>query len=401
MLHIGTEKTATTLIQRWLYGNEAVLSRHGIALTRASAHPNNRKLVSFLQGGIDDYLRRHDVHRMPERETFFAGYPEAFDAEIGARAGTHHTAILTSEHFHSRLAAPDRIAALKAFLDRSFSSYRIVCYFREQSKLRTSLYSTALKVGHTQTVEDFHADAAPGSPYYDYGVFLRRWEDVFGRDALRPRLFDAGWFAGGDIRTDFLQVLDPDIAPGDFDFREASANTSLTRLDAILYRIVNLCRSEYVGRLRDPIQPLLKAAVARSGAGQGSGPVSDPRQAAFHDLFHASNVTFFGRYFGTAENLFPRPADPRDVAELRLDEAALEKVLTAVLSERSLVAIRPGEVDFLRDLAIGLHQAGHIPAGDAVRLLAIAHRARPGGAAIGAAIEALSARPSPGRADLD
>jgi hypothetical protein len=55
ILHIGTEKTATTLLQNWIYENEAGLAKAGIALTRSAGAPNNRKLVSAHQREIDDY----------------------------------------------------------------------------------------------------------------------------------------------------------------------------------------------------------------------------------------------------------------------------------------------------------------------------------------------------------
>ncbi|MEL6647753.1 MAG: hypothetical protein AAFQ05_08615, partial [Pseudomonadota bacterium] len=146
VLHIGTEKTATTLLQNWLYDNEAALSAQGVALSQVMNAPNNRKLVTYAQGGIDDYLKMRGIHDEAARQVFFRGFPEAMDAEIRAKAQSgHHTFLITSEHFHSRLQGPQQVARVREILAPYFDEFRIVCYFREQSKKRTSLYSTGLR----------------------------------------------------------------------------------------------------------------------------------------------------------------------------------------------------------------------------------------------------------------
>ena len=78
VLHIGTEKTATTLLQEWLYANKAELSSQGIFLSAIAKEGNNRKLVSWCQSQVDDWLRRQGVTTLEQK----AGLLQDFEAQF-------------------------------------------------------------------------------------------------------------------------------------------------------------------------------------------------------------------------------------------------------------------------------------------------------------------------------
>lgn len=57
ILHIGTPKTGTTTLQKWLYSNKNKLPEHGIFLSEVSGKVNNRRLVNFFKDDLNRPMR--------------------------------------------------------------------------------------------------------------------------------------------------------------------------------------------------------------------------------------------------------------------------------------------------------------------------------------------------------
>lgn len=212
ILHIGTEKTGTTLLQGWLDHNRAALAEAGLALSLVAGRGNNRRLVMALLASPDGLMRRMG---MPRPGDFQAKYPD-FESNLKAemKAAKDNGAarfLFSSEHFHSRLTTAEELQALKRMLAPFVSRFRILVYLREQSDLRRSLYSTALRKGFALRPEAFQPDIEPASKYYNYADLLDRWANVFGHDAIEPVVYSAPAFANGDIRSDFLTRVAPDL----------------------------------------------------------------------------------------------------------------------------------------------------------------------------------------------
>jgi hypothetical protein len=391
VLHIGTEKTATTLIQEWLYANCDQLSSQAVALTKASGYPNNRKLVSYFQYGIDEYLRSNDVHNEKERLLFFENFEKDFSDEISDLKNDHTTFVFTSEHFHSRLTSTSQIQRLKEFLDQFFNDYEILCYFREQSRVRTSLYSTGLKIRNSSSILEFQKDVNIESEYYNYLSFFMKWEEVFGKKALTARLFCKDRMPDGDIRKDLLASTLPDINAEKLDYKVNSINESLSADEAILFLAINAARNNFVGKYPDPTPYVIKNAVKNSDLLDRKTSICDPRQNAIYDEFNDVNVQFFLRYFDEEKNLFPRPKKTCENADShrQFDISDFAKFLNSILSIKNLIVIDDREVDFLRDLAITLHSSGAVSNTEAITLLKLANRARPAGGVISSKIDEL------------
>lgn len=391
VLHIGTPKTATTLIQQWLYENEIPLSEQGVALTKSGGRPNNRKFVSYFQGVIDDFMRAQNVTNLDERERYFEAFEAALAKELEKKSKNHDTVLFTSEHLHSRLTSANQIQELKKFLDKFFNEYKIICYFREQGAVRQSLYSTGLKAGVTDELADFHANLKLDDPYYNYHQSFALWEDAFGIDALQPRLFDKSKIVEGDIRKDFLKFAFPEIDPGSLSFQTTSANESLSRSTARVFQTINTIRPQYVGRSQDPVPIFFKNLVANTSYLDSGQPLNDTRRTEIYDRFNDSNIAFFKRYFGENRNLFKQPAlTVSEHKELTVSEDEFIQFISQVLGSDQVVVIPPKEVNFLRDLAIRLYDSKSITSDEAITLLKIGNRARPGGKMMISKIEEFS-----------
>jgi len=333
LLHIGTEKTGTTLLQDWLYANREALSAQGICLSGLLDVPNNRKLAAYFQGEPDDY---HQAHRIVDPDAcaaFFAGFEQALAEEIAALGERHHTMVITSEHFHSRVRTPGAVTALRDYLDARFDEVKVVCYFREQADMLLSLYSTAMRVSHATTFEEFQRQfLAPGEYYCDFEQIADRWAGAFGRERCDFRLYDRRAFVDGDIRRDFVACLFRPLDDGALDYARDSANESLSAVEAALFRLINRKIPYWmdggVGVNHDNLRykQLLGECAALKVGRLGNAAAAEVRAR-----FAESNRRFSARYFD-GRPLFdaaslPVPAD--DVPQFSLDE--VRAMLVALL----------------------------------------------------------------------
>ncbi|MEL6991427.1 MAG: hypothetical protein AAGL92_07600 [Pseudomonadota bacterium] len=378
VLHIGTEKTGTTLLQRWLYENEAALSDQGVALSQSMGQPNNRRFVAYAHGGIDDYLKSKSIFTEDERAAFFEGYEAQLAEEFARKSKAHHTFLITSEHFHSRLISRKQVKRVEETLSPFFEEFRVVCYFREQSRKRTSLYSTGLRSGGGVSLQDFQKDKSPESHHYNYLTSFRKWEDAFGIDALVPRIYDRDRLEEGDIRRDFLKHALPEVDPAALDYAAQEANMSLSHDEACLMQAVNSARGKRIGRVQDHLPGVLNKLVSDLPGLDRSAEINDPRQPDMYAAFDASNRAFFKRYFGQDTNLFTAPkqvaTDPEETPTYRLSDLA--DLMHSVASQRNLVVVTEKEVNVLKDVAARLYASGAITAVEAIALLSVAQRVR-------------------------
>ncbi len=394
ILHIGTAKTGTTLLQNWLYGNRAGLGLQGVCLSDMLGKTNNRLFPAFFRKELDDWARRERIATPEGKAAFFRGFPEALAAEI-AGASQHHTHFaISSEHLHSRVTERDEVEAIRRFLAGVFSGVKVVCYFRNQFDIAVSLYSTALKISSVADFNAFLCQARPENHFYNHAAIADLWSGVFGRENCDFRIYDRAAFLGGDIRRDFLAAIDPSLRFDDLDATVASANESLSLLEAAAFRRINAAFpywAENNGGV-DPFNLKAKSAFRSLGALK-IGAQDAGRRAEIESRFEAVNSAFFERYFGS-ENRFRTTGTPAGSSEMIPAEQVREIVDQTLEAAFGLVAdaLRDGDADGLRDIASKIAARRDMPLSDALILMKLARRARPGGPHIRRKVEEWSAR---------
>ncbi len=324
-----------------------------------------------------------------QREAFFDGFEEAFVEEMAGLATDHHTVVFSSEHFHSRIKNVEQIERVKNLLDRCFSDVKIVCYFREQSKVRTSLYSTGIKLHSPETISTFQNDVGPGIHYYDYMEFFSKWAQVFGKENLVPKIYDRASMKNGDIRYDFLSTILTGVDAERLSFENVPANESLSAKQAECFRIINAKCPPRFSIFSNPLNNRLKARIMSVSALGTGGGVKDPRQPALYEAFDESNRAFFKEYFDADTNLFAAPKPVSEDLEVDPEREACSEMLDQILSIKGLVFMSPEEVDTIRDLAIELFDEEKLDAASALLILKVLQRARPYGPVIGDAISKI------------
>jgi hypothetical protein len=315
VLHIGTEKTATTTVQDFVYANRAALASRGVTLSDELGLTNNRKLVAYFLPAdrFDDYFTHRNIATIEDKRRHFEGFEAAFASEVRALSGRAHTMFISSEHFHSRLRDIDSIHRLKRLLDELFTEIRVVCYFREQSSMLESYYSTAIKSSSSVDFQHFGRNCSVDNHYYNFAAFFGKWRDVFGRDCLEARLFDRQRFVDQDVRKDMLSILLGSRDFAGFDFSSGDANVSLGYAGLEIGRVVNRhVAKRHVDGSRNEVRQQLFELLNRSRLGR-SGTLPFPDAEAIYAKFQPSNVAFAREFLGHDGNPFAPPR-PRAIA---------------------------------------------------------------------------------------
>lgn len=397
LLHIGTEKTGTTLLQHWLAENRAALGAQRVYLPTSLGKWDHRRFTAFFQTKPDDWTRRKGFKTPADKARFFDGFPERFAAEVKEAATAHDLCIITSEHLHSRLESIEEISNVKTYLDTIFDDITVLCYVRDQADMAVSLYSTALKTGHSAPLDQFLTRTVkPDAPYYDLRSFADRWTSVFGRDRCRFRLYDRARFPGGDLRRDVLQALPVAVQESALSFATESRNESLPPLVAAAYRAVNTHLPYWTEAGVSDLNVAVKVRLADLPVLQG-GKIDSPLKPALRAMFAAGNAAFLAQHIPGAGDTIPAAAPVPDTRTFTLPEveAIVESTLAAVLPDvrpEPRGTLQDADADTLRDLAIRLEQGQPTTLEDAALLMRLALRARPGGPFIRKKLDAYTAR---------
>lgn len=204
VIHIGTEKTGTTSLQKFFSINTDLLSEGGIW------YPDSERL---------DYCHRHG--HFPLAAALFDECPDFvtpnkhFKAEplyaqllrdFEARDET--ALLLSAEHFSSRCSQPAMIARLRSLLQDYH--VRILVYVRPQHELLLSAYSTFLKSGGKKTLEEVSRERwlKPEAIYFNYLRLLQRWWKVFDEQQVRVQVFQTQSMPQGSLYRDLISVFD-------------------------------------------------------------------------------------------------------------------------------------------------------------------------------------------------
>jgi len=226
-LHIGSEKTGTASLHKFLDVNREQLNRHSLTYF---CHPSS-------------YYSQHSKAHSPIVASFLPEPPDFISpgehvdnqrmlAELKSDLSAEkRNVIISSEHFSSRLRSQVDIEKLRDAM-RSFHVY-VIFYMRSQYELYFSSYSTAVINGRREP-PDF-AELSPDNPYLNYVRLLEPWTCVFGKENIVVRDYDH--LVGGDICADFLQLIGIRDHSG---FKKTSrSNRSLGKNSAEIIRRLN------------------------------------------------------------------------------------------------------------------------------------------------------------------
>ncbi len=189
ILHIGSHKTATTFLQGSFANSQPALTAMGILYPQAGRiHDAHFKLCWDLKN-FD--LKQAGLTTLPHWAALFA--------EI--EASPLQTVLLSAETF----GWSTDVSRLSALSDQF--NVTVVYYLRSPESHLESFYNQLVKdfgTRETRTLERYMAEEVMG--ILDTSKLLKPWEEMFGRAAIKLRLFGDQYLPDG-ILADFLRTI--------------------------------------------------------------------------------------------------------------------------------------------------------------------------------------------------
>lgn len=303
ILHIGTEKTGTTSIQKFLFQNRDRLQTVHTLFPRSGGFISNQRLVVYGKQAPEPDLAEPglDVNDPVALAQWKDRFVEEHCAEVLAFQASHpadSTLIYSAEHLQSRLTRVDEISRIARLLRPMFDEIRVVVYLRRQDKYALSAHSTSVRGGNRNTFafEDINA----AGPYYNYRELLENWSEVFGQDALTVRLFERSRMQEGDVVSDFCDLAGLDISRAGYVIpepeNEALSHTALTLLRRFNALDANDPRLQ--GMDKQTLRPLLLEQV--QSIADDFGRILPSRQSAqaFQERFAEANEWIADTWLG-------------------------------------------------------------------------------------------------------
>jgi hypothetical protein len=311
-LHIGTEKTGTTSVQKFFKANRELLAGNGVIYPVAPGKQNHMGLAASAQD-VDKRgpLRKSlGIRNEAEARKFRAAMLTGLAEELTARP--YKLAFMSGEHCSSRLIEDQEVQWLKDQLGRFFDKIHILIYIRRQDDYLLSTYSTSVKSGTTAPLRIPPERAI--KQRYDHWDVLSRWARVFGRDRIICRKFERANLKSNDIVADVLDATG--IDPGLGFERPEDVNEALDAETLEFLRLFNKFVPRFDGREVNPVRDNIVALLSKVS----NGPLITMEEGEldrFMALFDESNRKVAEEYFGgaitTSDNpLFLPRSDKRE-----------------------------------------------------------------------------------------
>jgi hypothetical protein len=223
LLHIGTPKTGSTALEKFLAGNCDVLARLGWEYPDVSLRGFGHHDLAFLvSGGYPEWA-------LPQERPF-----DELLHELKISVADKSRIILSSENFYL-LPNPQGVARMLEQAGFPPRTVKVVVYIRRQDDAHVSWYNQVVKAqGYTGTIFEC---ISQNCGMWDYEKYLHAWCKVFGRDNLIVRPYQASDLEADDIRYDFLRIAG--LSPEGFEWPEETTNTRINRDILEFQRMVN------------------------------------------------------------------------------------------------------------------------------------------------------------------
>ena len=210
--HIGTPKTASTLIQNSLDVTPEWLAERGLAYGKVLApDANHITLFYACANTVHDFARDYGLHSMEELEAFRQKVSDRIAWHKDQLPDTIDTMIMSSENLTGNMHHPGEIDRLKTLLEHHFDDIKIVIYVRRQDDAILSMYGEFMRRGFSDDLFRDFVDVCLGpdspTPYLYYRRELAKWVDIWGADNIIVRRFSTVDFIDGDILADFLGIV--------------------------------------------------------------------------------------------------------------------------------------------------------------------------------------------------
>lgn len=332
VLHIGSNKTGTTSLQRAFHRGRRTLGREGVLYPGSpDGGPTHALLLAGLyHPGHVPRLERHRPKSPRDRERLLD------DIRSKVREARPRVLVLSSEGFFRPLADGALRRLREELLGLGADRVEVAVYLRRPSDKYLSSLQQAIKASSTFP--------APGPS--SYRQVLEPYVEAFGQDAVRARPFSPAALAGGDIIEDFCQSYLGDAFPRlaallpRFRTNETLSAESMD----LLLRFRQAFHPGDDGRFASDSNALARTLLRLDASLGAARPRLRPAVAAGIDAASAGDLAWvassLGVAFPSAEDDPGLPPSPALADLVAVDAALRQSLLRALL--RSGWALNPG-----------------------------------------------------------
>ena len=203
LLHVGSHKTGSTSLQRYLYENQDTLRDHGWSLFFSKNKKNSSSYTSV--GSSNSW-----VTLSGDKSKFTAQLSPSIIQEVLKLDGN---VIISAEELSWVFLIED-IQKIKELFEPYFSVH-VLFYIRRQDKFLLSHYQQGFKTKESSAASFYGRELTPYPEfceyfdmYLDYFKKVNNWVSVFSIDNISVRWFDVKSLIGSNIIDDFFNFID-------------------------------------------------------------------------------------------------------------------------------------------------------------------------------------------------
>jgi hypothetical protein len=196
-IHIGTPKTGTSSIQKFLFDNRKILLEKGY-LYSAYGRAGSKLQASISVAAL---FSHHNLVWELTKATVYDPKAGGWKEILGEIKHLKAKNVVISSEFFYGIVDYDKLISLKDLLG---CETKIIVYLRRQDQYFQSLYSQAIKMGRPH--ESITQYILANKFKCDYYKLLEPWRKTFGQENIIVRVFDKKQLKGGVIQ-DFLETI--------------------------------------------------------------------------------------------------------------------------------------------------------------------------------------------------
>ena len=360
-LHIGTMKTGTSALQRFLDDNREYLESQGYVYPR------------MKQGLPADYFFRNGhflVYSFDRKKTL--DVLEVFEGaleQLAGLAGEYENIILSDEViWHCSARDPEFWRKISEEFQKINCRIKVILYLRRQDTSMESLYNQAIKSGN-MLVRDFD-DYVQGRAvkYFSFHYYegVRNIETYIGKENISIRVYDKEQPGNTEnsLFSDFLNEIGLSFDEN-YHVEQPVKNPGLQGNYIEIKRIINSL-PEYRETGNFMARPLVAASRARAGdqLKENNHFFTMEKRKEFLAEFEEGNRKLAREYLGREDgSLFDEPSEESEVWEVN-EELLYQDI---ILATAEVFCMQEKELRELKDRICRLEEAERIRAGRWIR----------------------------------
>lgn len=307
ILHVGTEKTGSTSIQRVLHGSRNELLEHGVLYPSTENYNGHVQLTACaLDDQVSNPIKRLlKVTEPSEFNAFKERTLAALNDEV--KVYSPDTIVISDEHINVHLYEKAHLESFRRICEAFGDIQTVIIYLRRQDEFSLSMFSQSVKSGRVSiSLLDNPLTIYKEIPSrLNYLSILDNLSSVFGREKITPVIYDRVRTDSGGVVSDFLaraNITSMPVASTCYEYNKSIDARIIKQLGRVS-SILKSANSRYTESLRKKIIAISQKSFT------GPGPVlSRAAHAEFMAQFESQNKQVMQEYFpdlNAGDSLFP------------------------------------------------------------------------------------------------